>query len=85
MTLPTVHLNGTSRDELVRQQKAVIGQAWALREALHDAMPNGRDFYPHGPDVINEAVQKHREKLIWCENLITECNKAIESIMDQGA
>jgi hypothetical protein len=42
MTLPTVHLNGTSKEELIRQQIGVINAAQVLRDALGEAAPNAR-------------------------------------------
>lgn len=46
MRIPTVHMNGTSPEDLleqlVRAHQAVAG---AL-EALDAASPNGRDYYP---------------------------------------
>jgi hypothetical protein len=46
--IPTVHLNGTSKDELLDQ---IVKAAHAIREAqrwLGAAGPNGRDYYVQG-------------------------------------
>ena len=55
MALPTVHLNGTSREELVQLRLDVVK---AIREAvvaLRKAAPHGRDYYVQGPDAYKTA------------------------------
>lgn len=55
MALPTVHLNGTSREELVSLRLDVVE---AIREAvvaLRKAAPHGRDYYVQGPDAYKTA------------------------------
>jgi len=55
MTPPTVHLNGTGRQELV-------GQIADIAEALESAIatmragwPHGRDYYPQGAAALEAA------------------------------
>ena len=59
MMLPTIHRNGTSKAELMKQATDALA---ALRRAI-DAMvamgPNGRDYYPQGPDAIKAAIVEH--------------------------
>jgi hypothetical protein len=55
MSLPTVHSNGTSREELVSLRLDVVR---AIREAvvaLRKAAPHGRDYYVQGPDSYATA------------------------------
>ncbi len=62
-TLPTIHINGTSRDALV---DAFCDADTALRRAL-DALaatgPNARDYYPQGNEAFGRAVDEHRARL----------------------
>lgn len=59
MMLPTVHLNGTSRAELVAQvETALLGLEVAL-DALQVAHPNGRDYYPQGEEAYGKAAHEH--------------------------
>ncbi len=62
MTLPTIHLNGTSASALDEQQRAVGTAAYALLSALQDAAPNARDYYPQGPDAFAAARREHSEQ-----------------------
>lgn len=62
MISPTVHLNGTSREELDKQYRHAV-------EMLDDAItalpaPNGRDYYPQGQQIINQAMLQRQEWLL---------------------
>lgn len=48
---PRINLNGTSREELIEQQKAVMQAADELYRALAKAQPHGRD-YQTGEDSV---------------------------------
>jgi hypothetical protein len=63
MMVPTLHLNGTSRVELLNQQLEALQ---ALRLALltmRAAAPNGRDYYPQGPGALAKAQTEHELRL----------------------
>jgi hypothetical protein len=68
LTVPTVHLNGTGREGLRRQyQAAYLALAPAI-EALRQATPHGRDYYPQDGGQINgpayqAARAEHVERL----------------------
>lgn len=61
MIFPTVHINGTSKQELIRQWEDVLSNLQQSLKALKDAVPHGRDYYPQGPNVIFEAVREHED------------------------
>ena len=46
---PTIHLNGTAKQDLLEERYEAIRACAALREALAKAAPNARDYYPQGP------------------------------------
>lgn len=63
MMFPTLHLNGTSYDELYRQYSeacAAIDQAIRIVE---DATPNSRDYYVKGDAAMPSAVREHVDRL----------------------
>jgi hypothetical protein len=77
MILPTIHMNGTSAKELYEQlEKAfeAIQEAWA---ALKRASPNGRDYYPQGPQVVYAAEEEHFDRL----NRLKSVQDELEEIM----
>ncbi len=49
--LPTVHLNGTSKDELVNGLRAITAGLDEALRAIQDAWPHGRDYYTQSTDL----------------------------------
>ncbi len=59
-TLPTIHINGTGRNALESDYRAVRAK---LREtiAAFDAVEfNGRDYYPQGPKAFTAAREERQ-------------------------
>jgi hypothetical protein len=63
MRLPTIHLNGTSRQYLHEEALAASAALRAAVAALEAITVNGRDYYPQGPDAYAEAAREHRERI----------------------
>ena len=62
--IPTVHLNGTSRGELLSQLSDAIGGCDAALTKLGRAAPHARDYYVQSdPDAFTKAQAAHRERL----------------------
>lgn len=81
LAIPTVHLNGTSRDELVSQ---VSGAHEAVCKAilkLREASPNGRDYYVTG--TISKAMDEHAARLTHLETVAGELETIWQGISDQ--
>jgi hypothetical protein len=68
--LPMIHTCGTAAGELMRQASALKEALEVALEALRQAAPNQRDYYPM-PGVWDMAVRQHQERV-----------KALESMMD---
>jgi len=62
LVAPTVHRDGTSLDALLEQLDTAIRAISAAYDALALAAPNGRDYYPQGPDAIHTAVRQHYQR-----------------------
>jgi hypothetical protein len=61
--IPTVHLNGTSREELcLLLDKANIALL-AAYVAVSATAPHGRDYYPQGEEAFVKATAEHRSRL----------------------
>jgi len=69
---PTVHMNGTSKEELVQQRIEVVEAARLLYQAMQKAMPNGRDYYPQGDGVGAKAQAAWVERMAMIEQLSDE-------------
>ena len=83
LCLPSVHLNGTSKDELERQ----LGEALeAVRDALRkldDAAPNGRDYYVQSKDAHTMAVNQFVQRRAKLASVATELESIWEGVNEQ--
>ncbi len=59
MLLPSIHLNGTSAEQLLEQACEAGNAVRAAIVALEAAGPNARDYYPQGDDAFTRARAEH--------------------------
>jgi hypothetical protein len=81
MIIPTVHLNGTSKKELMRQVTDVFAAVETAIQAMHRAYPHGRDYYPQGTAAIGKAVKQHLDlvaKLVEVQGALGELGRGIQ-------
>lgn len=62
MTLPTIHLNGTSVEALMEANDAVYDALQSAMNKFAATSPNGRDYYPQGPEAYGKAVAEHEAR-----------------------
>ena len=62
LRMPTVHLNGSSKDDLINQYLSAAQAVFAAMESVDKAAPNARDYYPAGDHAFKEAAAEHRER-----------------------
>lgn len=62
--IPTVHMNGDTRQSLIDQNMAVYYAADKLLTALDGASPNGRNFYTQGPKAFSDAQTEHTARWV---------------------
>ncbi len=82
IALPTVHLNGTSRQELLQQFLAARTALRAARDAMCAAAPNGRDYYVQNTGAFSIARDQHTERLQRIEALIAEYETLAEGVIE---
>ena len=80
ITMPTVHMNGTSRAELFAQVERAYCAANDLRAALHAMSPNARDYYPQGVTAISTATGEHRRRLTKLGEITAELEALAEHL-----
>lgn len=83
MTKPTVHLNGTSKGELLRQFEHATTTLQAAIAWAANATPNARDYYPQGPDAFPKAYQEHTDRLRKLEEVHAEFQELWIAVFDQ--
>jgi len=62
MMLPTIHMNGTSARALLEGYCNAISAIHDALEALARTAPNGRDYYPQGPNACAQADAEHNDR-----------------------
>jgi hypothetical protein len=88
MTLyvPTVHLNGTSKEALIEQQTEIHNAAMILLKKLADATPHDRDYYVQkNPKAGAEARKAHSEWMTIVRDIITQSEARAIAIQEQPA
>jgi hypothetical protein len=84
LLVPTVHLNGTAKSDLIEQLEQAYDALATAQIKLSEAEPNGRDFYPQGTYAIIEAVGQHVERLQKIRSVQAEINAILEGVLQQG-
>lgn len=79
---PRVHLNGTSKDELLRQNLDAMRAVEKARQAIATAAPHGRDYYVIGPAAYTLAREAHDARLQALADIYSEL-EAIAVAIDQ--
>jgi len=79
--VPSVHMNGDTRAELLRINRAVYDAAVKLIDALYEAGPNGRNYYTQGADAMGKAVAQHRLRVARAEGIKAEMEEIVFALM----
>jgi hypothetical protein len=61
LPIPTVHSNGTGAKGLRDQLIAVSRGLRSAMDAMGQAMPHGRDYYPQGDNALSDARKAHQD------------------------
>lgn len=83
LMIPVIHLNGTSQTEIEGQLSDAHRAVGAAMTALRRAAPNGRDYYPLGPDAIHRATSEHVARLKKLEEVQKELMEIWEGLPDR--
>ena len=82
MMTPTVHLNGTSKEELYRNLDDAVTAIFHALTAIHNTGPNGRDYYPQGPDALSKAQAEHDFRINRMHEVRRKLYEMMETITD---
>jgi hypothetical protein len=80
MMIPTIHLNGTSRQELLDGYVVALNAVRDAIIAVGNACPNGRDYYVQGPDATQKARGEHLLRLVRLMSVRDELYEIAEAI-----
>lgn len=80
---PIVHLNGTSKESLMKQLREACDALHTAIGALIEACPHQRDYYPLHSETYRQAREDHRERIRVVENMRKDLVK-IAIAIDEG-
>lgn len=80
MMVPTIHLNGTSKERLLDALEEAYAAIHTAIEKLGETAPNGRDYYPQGPDALFKAQEEHFARMQKLEDVRRELQELAEAI-----
>lgn len=83
LTLPTIHLNGSSADDLFEKNADAAGAIRAALNAMAKAAPHGRDYYVQGDEAINKAREEYWARWDKLREVLGDLESILESIADQ--
>ncbi len=80
VTVPTIHLNGTSREAILDGIAATIRAIDRALDLLCQSAPNARDYYPQGPGAFEQAHREHAKRAERLRSVRDELQTIAESI-----
>jgi hypothetical protein len=83
MTFPTLHLNGTSYDELFERADAACNTLYEAVMALRATAPNARDYYIQRGAAFAAAQQEHSDRVNRVSQALGEMQSLRENLMEQ--
>ena len=83
MLIPTIHLNGTSGEDLLDQYAAAAEVVRKAIDAVCAAGPNARDYYVQGPDASLAVQREHEARVATLKRVRDDLAAIAEGIQDQ--
>ncbi len=80
LAIPTVHLNGTSREALLEGLCEAVHALHEAGSAMAKASPNMRDYYINGADAFIVAQDQHTARMDKIREVITELQTIAEAL-----
>lgn len=78
--LPSIHLNGTSKQALLEGYLEAASAVFSAAEALSEAAPNARDYYPQGDNAFKQAQEEHNARLAKLNSVLVELQQLAEHV-----
>ena len=82
LTLPSIHLNGTSGEQLLDLNRKAADAVRDAITALYNAYPNARDFYVQGDGAFEKARREHEARVAHLKTVRAELIEITEHVAD---
>ena len=80
LIMPTVHMNGTSKKDLLEGYCKIIHALHAALKALQDEHPNMRDYYTQPTGTFERVREQHRSQFMRINSVLQEIETIAEGI-----
>lgn len=84
MTCPRIHLNGTSRKELLDQYEQAYRALDAAFAMLRDAFPHARDYYVISETAYSVARYEHEQRMQALSRIKADMLVIYQAVEQQG-
>jgi hypothetical protein len=81
--VPTVHLNGTAREDLLEQLSNAYDAIVEAEKTLSHATPNGRDYYLQEHGALELARRQHADRIRALSQIKQELEAIAIAVGDQ--
>jgi hypothetical protein len=84
-TVPTVHLNGTPAKSLFDGLQATLEALHEAQRRMAEAGPNGRDYYPQGPQAMTAVMEQHEQRHLDLNRMMRELEEMrdhVQAVLD---
>ena len=82
LTVPMVHMNGTSRTALFDGYYRALQAVQDAMIVVRECAPNGRDYYPLGGDAILRAMDEHKARVQKLYDISKELQVLAEAVVE---
>ena len=82
LTMPIIHLNGTSKESLLEGYELAYSAIGDTMRTLQEAAPNARDYYP-APVSYPKAADEHAARLKALATVREELEQIARAICNQ--
>jgi len=72
LTMPSVHLNGTSYSGLLNPMERAVEAVGKAVEAVAECAPHGRDYYLQGDEAFAKARSEHLSRISRLQGVLEE-------------
>lgn len=86
LVIPTIHLGGTDKDELIDQLTNAFGLVSAAIRGVQESAPHARDYWVHTQGYIDwhQAVAQFRERIAKLTEVRDEIEDLIRDIQEKN-
>jgi hypothetical protein len=82
MTYPTVHLNGSGKENLLGSYMEAQEAITKAVHTLEEHAPNARDYYVQGDGAFEKAREEHMKRVYRIYDVRLEIEAIIDYLMD---